>query len=64
MDLSVDAEAAIGRLLRFLSVEGITGQEEAIGREVVKALVEGGVPAQGHPLRQGSRKDSPADADR
>jgi tripeptide aminopeptidase len=44
MDLSVDKEPAIARLLRFLSVEGITGQEEAIGREVVKALVEDGVP--------------------
>ena len=42
--ISVDAEPAIARLLRFLSVEGITGQEEAIGREVVKALIEVGVP--------------------
>ena len=44
MDLSVDTEPAIARLLRFLSIEGITGQEQAIGREVVKALVEAGVP--------------------
>jgi tripeptide aminopeptidase len=46
MDLSVDPEPAIARLMRFLSVEGITGQEQAIGREVVKALVEVGVPRQ------------------
>jgi tripeptide aminopeptidase len=43
-DLAIDAEQAIARLLRFLSVEGITGQEEVIGREVVTTLVEAGVP--------------------
>jgi tripeptide aminopeptidase len=43
-DLSFDEDAAIAHLLRFLSVEGITGQEEAIGREVIKALIEVGVP--------------------
>ena len=32
------------RLLRFLAVEGITGQEKAIGREVARALEEAGVP--------------------
>src|SRR5208282_1584417 len=31
-------------LMRFLSVEGITGQEKAIGAEVIKALREIGVP--------------------
>src|SRR5207244_3957004 len=36
---------AIARLMRFLSVEGITGREKAIGQEVVKALKEIGVPA-------------------
>jgi tripeptide aminopeptidase len=30
--------------MRFLSVEGITGQEEAIGKEVMRALLEAGVP--------------------
>jgi len=30
--------------MRFLAVEGITGQEEAIGLDVVKALNEAGVP--------------------
>jgi tripeptide aminopeptidase len=43
-DLSIDAGHAVARLMQFLAVEGITGQEEAIGREVVKALVECGVP--------------------
>jgi tripeptide aminopeptidase len=43
-DLSFDAAAAIARLLRFLSVEGITGQERAIARDVAKALAEVGVP--------------------
>ena len=44
LDLSIDTKAAIDRLMHFLAVEGITGQEEAIGREVVKALREVGVP--------------------
>lgn len=41
---SVNADNAIARLMRFLAVEGITGQEQAIGAEVVKALVEIGIP--------------------
>ncbi len=43
-DLTFDHEAAITRLLRFLAVEGITGQEAAVGREVAQALSEIGVP--------------------
>jgi tripeptide aminopeptidase len=43
-NLRIDGEQAIGRLLRFLAVEGITGQEKAIGKEVTQALVEVGVP--------------------
>jgi tripeptide aminopeptidase len=43
-DLDFDTDQAVARLLRFLAVEGITGREEAIGKEVVKALVEAGVP--------------------
>src|SRR5438105_1111874 len=43
-DLAFDADQAIDRLMRFLAVEGITGQEEAIGRTVVDTLVKGGVP--------------------
>src|SRR5207249_4206515 len=45
LDLSVNEEQAVGRLMRFLSVEGITGQEQAIGAEVARALQEAGVPA-------------------
>jgi tripeptide aminopeptidase len=44
-DLSFDQEAATDRLMRFLAVEGLTGQEKAIGREVTAALREIGVPA-------------------
>src|SRR5262249_59826965 len=44
LDLTVDREAAIQRLMRFLAVEGVTGQEAAIAREVAAALVEAGVP--------------------
>jgi tripeptide aminopeptidase len=42
--LSFDREKAIDRLLTFLRVEGITGQEKAIAREVARALREVGVP--------------------
>ena len=42
---SLDVPAAIDRLLRFLAVEGVTGQEAAIGKEIVKTLKEVGVPA-------------------
>ena len=45
MDLSFDEAQAVTRLMRFLAVEGITGKEQAIGREVVKVLREAGVPA-------------------
>jgi tripeptide aminopeptidase len=45
MELHFDEDQAIARLMRFLVVEGITGKEQAIGREVVKALREAGVPA-------------------
>src|SRR5687768_3030008 len=43
--MSVDTKAAVARLMRFLAVEGVTGQEEAIGREIAAALKESGVPA-------------------
>jgi tripeptide aminopeptidase len=42
--LPFDENASIARLLRFLAIEGVTGQEKAIGQEVVRALVEMGVP--------------------
>ncbi len=44
VDLSFDEAAAVERLMRFLAVEGVTGQEEKIGRTVARALAEGGVP--------------------
>jgi tripeptide aminopeptidase len=44
VDLSFDEGQAVERLMRFLAVEGVTGQEEAIGRTVVAALTEAGVP--------------------
>jgi tripeptide aminopeptidase len=40
-----DVQAAIDRLVRFLAVPGITGQEAAIGKEIVAALREVGVPS-------------------
>jgi tripeptide aminopeptidase len=40
----IDESRAINRLLHFLSVEGVTGLEAAIGKEVVRTLVENGVP--------------------
>ena len=43
--MSVDAQAATDRLMRFLAVEGVTGKEAAIGREVTAVLRESGVPA-------------------
>ena len=42
---AIDAQAAVARLMRFLSVDGITGREARIGREIVAALREAGVPA-------------------
>jgi tripeptide aminopeptidase len=39
----VDQAAALERLLRFLAVPGVTGQEAAIGKEIAAALTEGGV---------------------
>ena len=43
--MSVDTKAAVGRLMRFLGVEGVTGQEAKIGKEVQAALKGAGVPA-------------------
>ncbi len=43
--MSVDTQAATERLMRFLSVEGVTGKEKAIGRELMAALKQAGVPA-------------------
>lgn len=43
-NLAIDDDRAVARLMRFLAVEGTTGQEEAIGRDVVHALRDAGVP--------------------
>jgi tripeptide aminopeptidase len=42
--MSVDTQAAADRLIRFLSIEGVTGKEAAIGRELAAALQDSGVP--------------------
>ena len=34
----LDADRAVARLMRFLAIEGVTGQEKAIAAEVVTAL--------------------------
>jgi tripeptide aminopeptidase len=44
LNLSFDEPAALDRLLRFLAVEGLTGQERAIAREVARELESVGVP--------------------
>jgi tripeptide aminopeptidase len=43
--VSVDRNQAVARLVRFLSVPGITGQEAAIGRDIKTVLRDAGVPA-------------------
>jgi tripeptide aminopeptidase len=40
----IDGEAAISLLLRLLAVEGTTGREGAIGREIAAVLAELGIP--------------------
>ncbi|MBY0232948.1 MAG: M20/M25/M40 family metallo-hydrolase [Gemmataceae bacterium] len=42
--LTFDKDAALARLMRFLAVEGVTGQEKAIAAVVARALREAGVP--------------------
>jgi tripeptide aminopeptidase len=41
----INSEGAIQWLMRFLAIEGVTGQEQAIAADIQKALVEIGVPA-------------------
>src|SRR5579859_5655333 len=43
--MPVDTQTATSRLMRFLAIEGVTGREAAIGRELKAALEESGVPA-------------------
>src|SRR5437588_4566783 len=42
--MPLDAAAATQRLMRFLAIEGVTGQEAAIGRTIAAELKEAGVP--------------------
>jgi tripeptide aminopeptidase len=44
--MPIDTKAATDRLMRFLAIEGVTGKEAVIGRELVAALKEVGVPAE------------------
>src|SRR6516165_5501066 len=41
----IDKDAAINRLMRFLAIEGVTGREAGIGKEIVASLKEAGIPA-------------------
>ncbi len=43
--IPLDVESAIAHLMRFLSVEGVTGKEANIGAAVSEALKAVGVPA-------------------
>jgi tripeptide aminopeptidase len=42
--MSIDTNAAVERLMRFLAVEGVTGREALIGREIAATLRAAGVP--------------------
>jgi tripeptide aminopeptidase len=42
--LNFNADQAIARLLRYLAIEGVTGQEKAIGQAVAQDLRAAGVP--------------------
>ena len=46
---NVDTRAATARLMRFLAIEGVTGQEAAIGRDIAATLKDIGIPA--HAIR-------------
>ena len=43
--MPVDTASATDRLMRLLAVEGVTGQEAAIGRTIASELKDAGVPA-------------------
>lgn len=44
MSVTLDSNAAVGRLMRFLAVPGITGEEARIATDIWSALVKAGVP--------------------
>ena len=62
--MPIDTAAAVSRLMRFLAVEGVTGREAAIGREIVAALKEVGVPARAIRLDDANTRIPAADPDR
>ncbi|MCO6455625.1 MAG: M20/M25/M40 family metallo-hydrolase [Pirellulaceae bacterium] len=43
-EIQIDAQSAVDRLMRYLAIEGITGQEAAIGQAVADDLRRLGVP--------------------
>jgi tripeptide aminopeptidase len=53
---TLDTEAAIGRLMRLLAVEGVTGKERKIGLEIKAALKEAGVPARAMRLDDANKR--------
>lgn len=54
--LTFDADRAVKRLLRFLAVEGTTGNEKAIGAAVADAVAEAGVPRRAVRFDQAHRR--------
>jgi tripeptide aminopeptidase len=43
-ELAIDADRAVDRLMRLLAVQGVTGQEADVAKEVTRMLREAGVP--------------------
>lgn len=41
---AIDIDQAVNRLIRYLSIEGVTGQEGAIAKTVAEDLVRAGIP--------------------
>ena len=60
----IDPTAAVDRLMRFLAVEGITGQEKNIAGEIQAALKEAGVPPRNIRFDDANTPHPAADADR
>ena len=54
--MSVDTKAAVERLMRFLAIEGVTGREALIGRDISAALQEAGVPQRAIRLDDANRR--------
>jgi tripeptide aminopeptidase len=44
LNLTFDTKQAVQRLLHLLSIEGVTGQEAALAKAVVQALLDAGIP--------------------